>query len=402
MLNSLSSDVKQYLIITANYWAFTLTDGALRMLVVLHFHALGYSPLEIALLFVFYEFFGIVTNLLGGVLGARFGLNQTMNVGLALQILALTMLMIPQANLTVVWMMAAQALSGIAKDLNKMSAKSAIKLLIPDEQSNTLYLWVARLTGSKNTLKGAGFFVGGVLLFYLGFQVAVMSMAACLGVVWIISLSLLRRDLGKAKHKPKLKELLSKSSYINHLSVARMLLFGARDVWFVVALPVYFSQQLGWSPSATGTFMATWIIVYGLVQTQAPKFTRSVTSSDGSVNTKPAFWWVALLSVLPLSIAILLSLKMSPGIVLIGGLIVFGIIFAINSSMHSFLIVHAADGETVSLDVGFYYMANAAGRLIGTVLSGLIYQAYGLEACLIVSTTLLILAAAATARMQRL
>ena len=235
----MTAAIRHYLVITGNYWAFTLTDGALRMLVVLHFHQLGYSPLEIALLFVFYEFFGVVTNLVGGYLGARMGLNRTMNIGLFLQIVALAMLAVPAAMLTVPWVMAAQALSGIAKDLNKMSAKSGIKLLVPDEQQGTLYKWVAILTGSKNTLKGVGFFLGGLLLMAAGFKGAVIIMAVALGLVWLSSLFLLGQDLGKSKAKPKFSEILSKSRAINVLSAARMFLFGARDVWFVVALPVY-------------------------------------------------------------------------------------------------------------------------------------------------------------------
>ena len=230
----LSPEVRQYLLVTGNYWAFTLTDGALRMLVVLHFHSLGYSPLQIAALFLFYEIFGIVTNLFGGYLGARLGLNRTMNVGLALQVAALLMLTVPAAMLTVPWVMAAQALSGIAKDLNKMSAKSSIKLLVPDNAQSTLYKWVAILTGSKNALKGVGFFMGGALLALVGFTGAVLAMAGMLAIIWLSSLLLLKKDLGKAKVKPKFKDLLSKSRAINVLSGARLFLFGARDVWFVV------------------------------------------------------------------------------------------------------------------------------------------------------------------------
>ena len=163
-LTRLSPEIRQYLLVTGNYWAFTLTDGALRMLVVLYFHGLGYSPLAIASLFLFYEIFGVVTNLVGGWLGARLGLNRTMNIGLALQVLALGMLLAPSLWLTVPWVMGAQALSGIAKDLNKMSAKSSIKLLVPGEAQGQLYRWVALLTGSKNALKGVGFFLGGALL----------------------------------------------------------------------------------------------------------------------------------------------------------------------------------------------------------------------------------------------
>ncbi|MFN3587682.1 MAG: MFS transporter, partial [Moraxellaceae bacterium] len=209
-LQNLTPELRQYLLVTGNYWAFTLTDGALRMLVVLHFHTLGYTPLQIAALFLFYEIFGVVTNLVGGWLGARLGLNRTMNIGLALQVGALLMLTVPAALLTVPWVMAAQALSGIAKDLNKMSAKSAIKLLVPADAQGTLYRWVAVLTGSKNALKGVGFFLGGALLALLGFAGSVLAMAAVLALVWLASVMLLKTDLGKAKAKPKFRDLLSK------------------------------------------------------------------------------------------------------------------------------------------------------------------------------------------------
>ncbi len=382
MLSAQSQDVRQYVLITVNYWGFTLTDGALRMLVVLYFHQLGYAPLDIALLFVFYEAFGVVTNLLGGWLGSRWGLNRTMNIGLALQIVALSMLAVPSSYLSVVWVMAAQALSGIAKDLNKMSAKSAIKLLVPAEASSTLYRWVARLTGSKNTLKGVGFFLGGLLLATLGFRYAMAAMAAILLGLWLISLAFLRNNLGRSSAKPKFSQLLSKSPAINVLSFARMFLFGARDVWFVVALPVFFTQQLSWSHSAVGGFMATWIIAYGLVQTQGPR----ISNPQGAIPTgRTAFGWAASLCFITTALAIGFSASPSTMILLIG-LILFGFAFAVNSSLHSFLIVQYANRNAVSIDVGFYYMANAGGRLLGTVLSGAVFQAYGLAACLWVSS----------------
>ncbi len=258
---------------TGSYWAFTLTDGALRMLVVLHFHALGYSPLQIAALFLFYELFGVITNLLGGYLGARLGLNRTMNIGLGIQVAALLMLTVPVAWLNIPWVMGAQALSGIAKDLNKMSAKSSIKLLVPDGQQGKLYQWVAILTGSKNALKGVGFFLGGALLALLGFKGALLVMAGVLALIWIGSLILLSKDLGKAKAKPRFRDILSKSRAINILSAARMFLLGARDVWFVVALPVYLSSVFGWDFWEVGGFLAAWVIGYGIVQSVAPGIT---------------------------------------------------------------------------------------------------------------------------------
>jgi len=389
MLSRLSPEVRQYLVITGNYWAFTLTDGALRMLVVLYFHQLGYSPLQVALLFVFYEIFGVITNLVGGWLGAHIGLNRTMNIGLALQVVALAMLTLPVAWLTIPWVMAAQALSGVAKDLNKMSAKSSIKLLVPEHQHGTLFRWVAALTGSKNALKGLGFFLGGALLTLLGFTAAVALMAGALLLVWLLSLLLLKRDLGKAKSKPKFRDILSKSRAINLLSAARLFLFGARDVWFVVALPVFLAQSLGWDFWWIGGFMAAWVIGYGIVQSIAPWLTRGGRLPDGFA----AFRWAAVLACVPAAMAILLLRGQDPQTVVVAGLSLFGIVFAVNSSLHSYLIVRYATSDGVSLDVGFYYMANALGRLLGTVLSGWAFQESGLGACLWISAAFIAAAA---------
>ncbi|KID58755.1 MFS transporter permease [Pseudoalteromonas luteoviolacea] len=387
LIARLSPEIKQYLVITGNYWSFTLTDGALRMLVVLYFHQLGYSPLAIASLFLFYEIFGVVTNLLGGWLGARLGLNKTMNIGLFLQIVAVSMLALDEQLLTIAYVMVAQALSGIAKDLNKMSAKSAIKLLVPKDQDSTLYKWVARLTGSKNALKGVGFFLGGLLLTLLGFQGALWFMAAMLSITWLSSLLLLKQDLGKKKNKPKFNELFSKSRQLNLLAAARLFLFASRDVWFVVALPVFLASTFGWDHWWVGGFMASWVIAYGIVQANAPK----ITAKQGG-HYQQALKWVVLLSFIPALLALGLWVDWQVKVVIIAGLLVFGAVFAVNSSLHSFLIVKIADSDGVSMDVGFYYMANAMGRLLGTVLSGLVYQFYGLEACLLISSAMLVLA----------
>ncbi|TKD61662.1 organoarsenical effux MFS transporter ArsJ [Cobetia marina] len=403
-LRELPHEVRQYLLVTGNYWAFTLTDGALRMLVVLHFHSLGYSALGVAMLFLFYEAFGVVTNLVGGWLGARLGLNRTMNAGLAMQLVALGMLLVPEAMLTVIWVMFAQALSGIAKDLNKMSAKSAIKVLVPkgqpvEESQSALYRWVALLTGSKNALKGLGFFLGGAALSLIGFQGTVMAMWLLLAGVLVLSLRKLSASLGqsKASRKPAFREMFSTSRAVNVLSAARLCLFSARDVWFVVALPVYLAEVHGWHFWTVGVLMAAWVIGYGGVQTQAPRITGPLSRR---LNGATGVRWVtvslaaglallpALMASLPLdapqaadiSGAILLGL--APLEWLIIGLLVFGAVFAVNSSWHSYLIVRFARSEGVSMDVGFYYMANAMGRLQGTLLSGWLYQAYGLEACL--------------------
>ena len=409
-LMQLPAAVRQYLLITFNYWSFTLTDGALRMLVVLHFHDLGYSPLAIAMLFLFYEIFGVVTNLIGGWLGARLGLNRTMNLGLGMQVFALAMLLVPAASLPlwlagVPWVMAAQALSGIAKDLNKMSAKSAIKLLVPKGEQGKLYQWVALLTGSKNALKGAGFFLGGALLALLGFELAIATMAILLGLVWLLSLVMLKKDLGKAKNKPKFTEIFSKSRSVNILSAARLFLFAARDVWFVVALPVYLASQLGWDHWAVGGFLALWVIGYGIVQTLAPKITGNRQAQSQLTDTAPdgrsALIWASMLAFVPALIACAIQFSFYPEASLLLGLMLFGALFAVNSSLHSYLIVSYASEDAVSLDVGFYYMANAMGRLVGTVLSGLVYQAYGLAACLWISTAFIGITAMISIKLPR-
>ncbi|MGR5327647.1 organoarsenical effux MFS transporter ArsJ [Photobacterium damselae] len=389
MFSTFPANVRQYMLVTFNYWNFTVTDGALRMLVVLYFHQLGYSPLEIASLFLFYEFFGVITNLIGGWLGAKLGLNRTMNIGLALQIIALSMLAVPTDMLTVIWVMLAQAISGIAKDLNKMSAKSAIKTLVPSGEQGALYKWIAILTGSKNALKGAGFFLGGFLLSWLGFSGAVIAMAGVLLAVFILSLCYLKGDLGKAKQKVKFSQIFSKSPSVNILSAARMFLFGARDVWFVIALPIYLGQVFGWDHLWVGGFLALWIIGYGIVQTLAPKVTGKAQGK--TPDGRAAMGWAGLLATVTALIALLVTFNLSPQITIVLGLMIFGAIFAVNSSLHSYLIVSYAKEDGVSLDVGFYYMANAMGRLIGTLLSGWVYQTQGFVACLWVSVAFLVL-----------
>ena len=380
------SKLRDYAVITGNYWAFTLTDGALRMLVVLHFHTLGFTPFEIASLFLFYEFFGIVTNAVGGWLGARIGLNRTMQIGLLIQIGALSMLLVPEHMLTVVWVMVAQALSGIAKDLNKMSAKSSMKSIASD-QNDGLYRIVAFLTGSKNALKGAGFFIGAVLLSLFEFQGAVTAMASMLAIVWVLSLLLLRQELGVMKNKPKFNQIFSKSRAVNWLSLARFFLFGARDVWFVVALPVFLHQTLQWDFWQVGGYLASWIIIYGFIQAAAPQLTGKDKTPQAVRSQLVLFG--GLLALVPAGIAMALMYELSVGYVVTMGLLLFALLFAMNSSLHSYLIVRFARVEGASLDIGFYYMANAGGRLAGTIASGALFQWVGLEACLWVSALLI-------------
>lgn len=376
---------RQYAIVTAAYWAFTLTDGALRLLVLLHFHALGYSPVQLAFLFLLYEFFGIVTNLLGGWLAARTGLRVTLVLGLGLQVVALGLLALLDRTwslgASVAYVMVCQSLSGIAKDLTKMSAKSAVKVLVPAGDDSRLFRWVAILTGSKNALKGAGFFLGGLLLATLGFRGGLVAMAGGVFVVLLLVLAALPASLGQAKSKPAFSGLLSNSAGINRLSLARCALFASRDVWFVVSVPVFLSDVLGWSFTGVGAFLAAWVIAYGGVQGVSPVLLRRITGGRAPGPGLVAALGLGLAGVTAL-IPLGLWLDGPPSLVMLGGLGLFGVAFALNSAVHSYMVLAYSEADRVSFTVGFYYMANAAGRLTGTLLSGLLYQWAGVGASL--------------------
>lgn len=392
-------NLRNYVVVTGGYWAFTVTDGAIRMLVVLYFHLLGYSPFEVAMLFLFYELFGVVTNLVGGWLGARLGLNVTMHLGMGLQVVALAMLTLPDLWLTVPYVMAAQALSGIAKDLNKMSAKASVKTLVREGESK-LFKWAALLTGSKNALKGGGFFIGAALLEGLGFRGALTVLAVSLFAALVLTWLLLPEAIGKAKRKPKFSSVFSNSAAVNWLSATRFFLFGARDVWFVVALPVFLYAVLGWDFMAVGGFMALWVIGYGLVQASAPHLLRRGHHGRGPTGAT-AQLWAFLLAVIPAAMALALDAGWRADVVVVIGLMVFGAAFAINSAVHSYLILAFASAESVSTNVGFYYMANAGGRLAGTVLSGWAYQSWGLDGCLWLSAASLLIAGLLSSPLRR-
>ncbi|TDT15318.1 MFS transporter [Ilumatobacter fluminis] len=390
-------NLRDYVLVTAGYWAFTITDGALRMLVLLHFHELGYSPVQLAFLFLLYEVMGIVTNLVGGWVGSRTGLNKTLMAGLALQIVALTALTIQDASwaewASVAYVMGLQALSGVAKDLTKMSSKSAVKFVAGE---GGLFKWVAILTGSKNALKGVGFFVGAALLSAIGYDEALLAMAAALVVVLAAIMLLLKSEIGKAKVKQPLRSILSKSTAINRLSIARLFLFGSRDIWFVVALPVFLDDQLGWTFEGVGAFLAIWTIGYGAVQSIAPR----VLGRDHLLGAK--VWSFALL-VVTAAIAVGVTFDIAITATVVGGLIVYGLVFAVNSSLHSYLILaYSKHDDDVSLDVGFYYSANATGRLVGTLLSGVLYLWGGFEGAMWGSATFVLITWLLTLRFEPL
>jgi MFS family permease len=369
-----SANLRNYMLVTGAYWADTLTDGAIRMLVLFYFYELGYTPFQVASLFLFYELFGVLTNLFGGFLGARFGLKTTLFLGLGTQIIALSLLAFaPPSLLVVPYVMLAQALAGIAKDLTKMSSKSAVKLVAGDTRGQ-LFRWVSLLTGSKNAIKGVGFFLGALLLTLVGFQTALLLLAALVVSALVLALLLIKGDLGTPNAKAKFRQTFSNNRAVNLLAAARIFLFGARDVWFVVGLPVFFVRVLNWDFWLAGGFMAVWTIGYGAVQAATPGLIRrrveGAHEPDGATAMRLAFGLAAF----PAGIALALMNGIAPMVAVVGGLLLFGAIFALNSAVHSYLILAYTDSNKVAMNVGFYYMANALGRLSGTLLSGLLYQ----------------------------
>lgn len=388
---------RNYAIVTAAYWGFTLTDGALRMLVLLHFFQLGYSPFVLSFLFLLYEAAGIAANFIGGWLATRFGITRMLTVGLSTQIMGFLILsaLSPEwtTAVSVAWVVLAQGICGVAKDLTKTASKSAIKVAEKEARAEDaegrLFRWVAWFTGSKNAMKGLGFFLGGALLQLLGFRLSLWLMALMLALVLIGVVRALPPMMGKAKASSSARELFGKSKGVNLLAAARIFLFGARDVWFVVGVPVFLYAN-GWTFTMVGGFMALWTIFYGLTQASAPSVIRR--SADGLTAEVPAArLWSGLLALVPILIILALAANspVRPDVILVVGLAVFGAAFAINSSVHSYLILAYAGSEKAAEDVGFYYAANAAGRFSGTLLSGLLYQWGGLTACLAGSALML-------------
>ncbi|GAD22552.1 MFS transporter permease [Acidovorax temperans] len=388
---------RNYAIVTAAYWGFTLTDGALRMLVLLHFYRLGYSPFTLAFLFLLYEAAGILANLIGGWLATRYGITRMLTVGLTTQILGFSVLSMLNPTWTVAmsvaWVVLAQGICGVAKDLTKTASKSAIKVTqaaAKEQDNGQLFKWVAWFTGSKNAMKGFGFFLGGVLLQTLGFQGSLWLMAGLLAVVLLGVVTSLPTMMGKSKASKSAKELFAKNAGINGLAAARVVLFGARDVWFVVGVPVFLYSQ-GWNFTMVGGFLAAWTIGYGLVQALAPNIVKR--SADGlSTEVPAARLWSALLALVPMGLAaaVLLDVPHLQWVVVVG-LGLFGVAFAVNSSVHSYLVLAYAGSEKAAEDVGFYYAANALGRFMGTLMSGLLYQWGGLLYALLGSALMLVL-----------
>jgi MFS family permease len=379
------SAVRNYAIVTSAYFLFTVTDGAIRMLVLLHFYQLGYTPFLLAFLFLLYETAGIFANVGGGWLASRFGIPRMLASGLVLQIGGVCMLSALDpawgTAASVAWVVAVQGIAGVAKDVTKTASKSAIKAT-SQEGAGQLFRWVAWFTGSKNATKGAGFFVGGFLLQVVGFRPALWLMAAMLACVLVGVMVSLPRTLGKAKASKSFRELFAKTRAINLMAAARIFLFGSRDVWFVVGLPV-FLYSFGWQYMQVAGFVAAWTIGYGAVQALAPAVVTR--SRDGLSREVPAArLWGTILTVIPVALAVLMTMPgvPRPDLVLVVGLLIFGFVFAVISSLHSYLILAYAGSEKAAEDVGFYYAANAAGRLMGILLSGALTQSGGMPACL--------------------
>jgi predicted MFS family arabinose efflux permease len=388
-----SGDLRNYVLVTGAYWADTIADGAIRMLVLFYFYQRGYSPFTIAMLFIGYEIFGVITNLFGGWLAARSGLRTTLLGGLGAQLVALGMLgLVPASVLSVAYVMVAQSIGGIAKDLTKMSSKSAVKLVAPDGEG-ALYKWVAILTGSKNALKGVGFFVGALLLTVVGFRVSLAILGALVGAAMVTVIVMMHGELGRPDAKAKFRQMFSNNRAVNVLAAARIFLFASRDVWFVVGLPLFFESEHHWSFWAAGGFLAIWTIGYGIVQAFAPRILRHRSADgNGDPTGNTAVVLAFALAAFPALIAIAVSTGFDPVPCVVVGLLFFGVAFAMNSAVHSYLILAYAEGDKVAMNVGFYYMANAGGRLMGTVLSGALYEWQGLAVCLWVSTAFVLLA----------
>ena len=386
----MNTSISHYLIVTSSYLGFTLSDGALRMLVLFYFFKLGFSPLMLALLFLLYEFAGVVANLGGGWLTTRFGIRIMLLVGLSLQIIGLIFLSLLDPSfdyiLSIIWVLAAQGISGLAKDVTKTASKSAIKNMEVDGRQGLFY-WVSWFTGSKNAMKGIGFFLGGILLTKFGFQNSLWVMAGSLGLVLLLVSFLLPKNLGTSRPSGRIKELFSKSAEVNKIALARIFLFGGRDIWFVVAIPVFLYTN-GWDFWEVGGFLAGWTVFYGLVQAIAPNIIH-LTNNGKTVSPKSILVWSISLALVPLCLLGIMSAK-TDLLLLLSGLVLFGFVFAINSSLHSFLIVAYAGSKKAAEDIGFYYAANAAGRLFGTFLSGLLFQQGGVLACLAGTTLFLI------------
>lgn len=389
------------LLVTLCYCTFMLSDGALRMMVLLHLHDHGQTPFTLALLLLPYEAAGVVTNLLGGWLGGRFGQKPVLLTGLALQVAACLLLAVDAAWLTLPYVMATQVLSGIAKDLAKNAAKSYVRVLAPAAPAGPLFRLIAGMTGSKNAMKGLGFFAGGALLASAGFRGTNLALAVLLLGMLLVAAHTLPGTAPRAR--PALAAVLVQTAPVHWLALARLFLFGSRDAWFAVALPLFLSAAWGLGSGAVGGVLALCVMGYGAVQAVAPRLVR-VRDLGGGTRVAAA---TTLGLLAPLALTAYALQGAQPNGWVLGGLLLYGGLFAVTSSLHSWLVVAMAGAERTAERVGFYYAANALGRLTGTLASGWLFGNYvsasdGLLATLVAAAGAVVMAALALLPAARL
>ncbi|KAK9829657.1 hypothetical protein WJX72_007147 [[Myrmecia] bisecta] len=403
-----------FAIISLAYILFTTTDGAVRMIVLLHAYQQGFTALALAGIFSGYELAGVVVNLLAGVAGARWGIKATLLGGLSFQMVALGMLLGWQTSWgqaqAIVYISVSQVLNGVAKDLTKLGGKTVTKLVTPDEKQQALFKLVAWITGFKNSFKGLGYLLGAVLLtvnYYL--SIGIMMGLICAALPFAVSG--LSWQLGRSERKNVTLRAVFRMNYnVNMLSAARFFLFASRDLWFEVTLPYFLrspASGIGWGRVLVGLYLAIWIILYGQVQSWSPKFLLKPLGQSPP-NKWAAVLWAAVLVACPAAMTGVLFgsnvfgygvAKGTAVAVMTVILYLFCLVFAVNSAVHSYLIVRYAEGNKVAMNVGFYYMANAGGRLVGTLLSGILYTyvgdsiVQGFGACFAVSVAFVVISA---------
>eukprot|EP00127_Corallochytrium_limacisporum_P002228 Clim_evm16s109 gene=Clim_evmTU16s109 len=384
--------MRGFYILSISYICFTFTDGALRTATLIEANDIGFSAFQIAIMFSVYEICGVFTNFFGGIFGGRLGLKSTLLTGLFGQIIAAGMLMAVEGGAEswnefldsrtkqIIYLSATQALSGVAKDMVKLAGKSVSKLVTSDHANDTLYKRVAYVTGFKNESKGVGMFYGTFIVYVITFR---QAMATLLGicVCLVPGALMLSWDLGRtAVKKIDWYSVFHKGREFNILCMSRLWLFGSRDVWFEVAFPIFTKNIIGYAAPAVGAFMGGWTIAYGAVQSH----TQNIVLKPMKIfPPHPHNLWPFTLgltfAIAVITVAYIIAYQETDNVdvyaaILMPGLLFYGFIFAINSSIHSYLVVHLSDKDKVAQNVGFYYMSNAGGRLIGTLLGGVLYS----------------------------
>jgi len=387
---------------------FTITDGAIRSIILLYANKLGFNAILIAVMFSMYELAGVFTNLFGGVIATRYGLKFTLLCSLVCQVVGLGLLLtiepifgdletMTNKGGATAFITFCQALSGIAKDLMKLSCKSMPKLVSKPGDDDKLFVLVAWVTGLKNSFKGFGSIVGAILINFTSLVTSVCVLLGIIGLIVPAPILYMDKFLGMNKKNAVFNlKVLQKGRDVNVLSLARFFLFGARDIWYEIAAPLFLSQALLWSDWTVGLFLGGYTIVYGFFQTSVSKLFKKSSKENLSSLAKVfnglppvsqvknwAYGTAAQLVVWSCILYPLYRHLINTGnsdgalwginIVFVFGVLCFAILFAVNSAVHSYFIVRYAGKDKLAMDMGFYYMANAGGRLVGTLLSGVIY-----------------------------